>query len=224
MSRTLRTLDAVTADKLARLRAEYGSDGLDEESAGDDPVALFDRWMDAAIASGMHEPNAVALATATSQGIPSVRMVLLKGFDARGATFYTNYGSRKAHELDSNPHAALALLWHPVRRQVRIEGRVVRLAAEESDEYFASRPRGSQLGAAASPQSQVVADRAELDRRYADAVACAADGPVERPAHWGGYRVEPQVVEFWQGRAERMHDRLRFTRHAGRWQRERLAP
>ncbi|MGH3424309.1 MAG: pyridoxamine 5'-phosphate oxidase [Nocardioidaceae bacterium] len=211
-------------ERLARLREEYAAEGLDETAAGDDPIVLFDSWLDAAVASGLPEPNAMALATATPGGVPSVRMVLLKGFDRRGATFFTNYESRKAGELETNPRAALAMLWHLLRRQVRIEGPVARIPEAESDAYFASRPYGSRLGAAASPQSRVVADRAELDRRYSSAEAAAGAGPVERPAHWGGYRVEPQVMEFWQGRAERMHDRLRFTRAGDGWRRERLAP
>lgn len=213
----------MNSELLSRLRAEYAADGLDEIAAGDDPIALFDRWLDAAVAAGIHEPNAMALATATPDGVPAVRVVLLKGFDARGATFFTNYESRKGAELHANPHAALAMLWHSVRRQVRIEGPVTRIPAAESDAYFASRPHGSQLGAVASPQSQVV-DRAELDERYARAEATAGDDAVRRPEHWGGYRLVPQVLEFWQGRTERMHDRLRFTRDGDRWVRERLAP
>lgn len=213
------------ADDLARLRAEYAAEGLEEAAAGDDPVALFGRWLDDAVASGMHEPNAMALATATPHGAPSVRMVLLKGFDAAGARFFTNYESHKATDLDANPYAALAMLWHPIHRQVRIEGPVERLSEAESDAYFASRPRGSQLGAAASPQSRVVTDRAELEAAYADLARAAEGGTVARPPHWGGYRVVPRVVEFWQGRAERMHDRIRFTLADGsEWVRDRLAP
>ena len=209
------------------MREEYAAVGLDEAAAGDDPVALFDRWLAQVVDAGVHEPNAMALATATTGGRPSVRLVLLKGTDARGFVFFTNTDSRKGVELAANPVAALAMTWHEVQRQVRVEGPVLRLSAAEDDGYFASRPHGSQLGAAASPQSQVVPGRAWLDERYGDLErAYPAGTEVPRPACWGGYRVVPHVMEFWHGRRGRMHDRLRFTRtgvDAG-WRRERLAP
>ncbi|MBD8606628.1 pyridoxamine 5'-phosphate oxidase [Aeromicrobium sp. CFBP 8757] len=210
---------------LARMRSEYARDGLDETTAGDDPVALFTRWIDEAVEAGVHEPNAMALATATTDGRPSSRIVLLKGFDARGLVFFTGYGSRKGRELTDNPFAAATMLWHPLQRQVRVEGAVTRVAAEESDAYFSSRPRGSQVGAAASPQSEPIADRGVLERRVADVEQAFADRDVERPEQWGGYRIAIGSIEFWQGRVGRLHDRLRYTQTAdGTWTRERLAP
>ncbi len=209
---------------LAALRAEYAREGLDEADAGDDPVALFGRWVDDAIAAGVHEPNAMALATADASGRPSVRIVLLKGFDETGAVFYTNYESRKGDELLVNPRAAAVMLWHPLQRQVRIEGPVTRVEPEQSDAYFASRPRGAQVGAVASQQSRTVQNRATLEERVAD-VARTLQGPgVERPDHWGGYRIALASMEFWQGRADRVHDRLRFARDGDGWSRERLQP
>ena len=212
-------------DLLARLRREYGEAGLSESAAGDDPYPLLDRWFTDAVAAGITEPNAMALATVGADGRPSVRVVLCKALDARGLVFYTGYGSRKSRDLAVEPWCALALLWHDVGRQVRVEGPAERVAAAESDAYFALRPRDSQLGAWASPQSQVVPDRADLERRLAE-VEQRFDGQGDppRPEHWGGWRVVPQVVEFWQGRHGRMHDRLRFTREGGGWRRERLAP
>jgi pyridoxamine 5'-phosphate oxidase len=215
----------VNADRLAALRAEYADAGLDESAAGDDPIALFARWFDEAVASGLHEPNAMALATADRSGAPTVRFVLLKGFDADGFCFYTNYGSRKARELEAEPRCGLVFAWHPMGRQVRVDGAAARMSAAESDAYFATRPRESQLGAWASPQSEVVADREELDRAYASVTERFADaGTVPRPPHWGGWRVTPYAVEFWQGRVGRMHDRLRYERTDGGWRRSRLAP
>jgi pyridoxamine 5'-phosphate oxidase len=215
----------VNDDRLARLRTEYADEGLDESAAGSDPMTLFSRWLDDAIASGMHEPNAMTLSTLGIGGAPSSRIVLLKQVDSDGLVFYTNYRSRKSRELGTNPNCALAFPWHPLQRQVRLEGTATQVPAEESDAYFALRPRGSQLGAWASPQSQVVRDRAELDAIYAEVTARFPDGSaVPRPPHWGGWRVEPRTLEFWQGRSGRMHDRLRFTRDPGGWRRERLAP
>lgn len=208
---------------LPGIRREYAAVGLDEATAGDDPIALFDRWMGDAIASGMHEPNAMALATATPDGQPSVRIVLLKGFGDDGARFYTNYESRKAGELAANPRAAVTMLWNVIQRQVRIEGTIARATAADSDAYFSSRPLGSRLGAVASPQSRSVRDRAELDHRYAD-VATAHPDDVARPAYWGGYVLRPETMEFWQGRESRLHDRIRFRRSPSGWRRDRLAP
>ena len=210
---------------LAQMRSEYARDGLDEQGAGDDPLALFARWFDEAVDAGVHEPNAMALATATPAGRPSSRIVLLKGLDARGLAFFTGYGSRKGRELDDNPWAAATMLWHPLQRQVRVEGGVTRLDATESDAYFASRPRGSQIGAAASPQSQPIPDRAALERRVAEVEQEFAGRDVVRPADWGGFRIAIDSIEFWQGRTGRLHDRLRYARASdGRWTRERLAP
>ena len=209
---------------LARMREVYARDGLEESAAGDDPLVLFGRWLDDAVTAQIHEPNAMALATSTPDGRPSVRIVLLKGLDESGMTFFTNYESRKGGELEANPRAAAALLWHPLQRQVRVEGPVARIATDKSDAYFHSRPHGSQLGALASPQSSVVADRAALDARYEAAAETYGEGDVPRPDHWGGYRIELQSIEFWQGRESRLHDRLRFVRSGSAWTRERLAP
>ncbi len=206
------------------MREVYAREGLDESAAGDDPLVLFGRWLDDAVTAQIHEPNAMALATSTPDGRPSVRIVLLKGLDESGMTFFTNYESRKGGELEANPRAAAALLWHPLQRQVRVEGPVARIATDKSDAYFHSRPHGSQLGALASPQSSVVADRAALDARYEAAAETYGEGDVPRPDHWGGYRIELQSIEFWQGRESRLHDRLRFVRSGSGWTRERLAP
>jgi pyridoxamine 5'-phosphate oxidase len=209
---------------LAALRAEYAREGLDEDAAGDDPVALFGRWLDDAVAAGVNESNAMALATADANGRPSVRIVLLKGFDDAGAVFYTNYDSRKSGELTANPWASAVLLWHPLQRQVRIEGGVTRVDEAESDAYFASRPRGAQIGAVASHQSRPVGDRTQLEAQVAEVERTFEGRDVERPGQWGGYRLALDVVEFWQGRADRVHDRLRFTRAGDGWSRERLQP
>jgi pyridoxamine 5'-phosphate oxidase len=207
------------------MRTEYAREGLDEHAAGDDPVALFERWLDDAITAGVPEPNAMTVATATPDGVPSARIVLLKDFDERGAVFYTRYTSRKGGELAANPRAAAVMLWHPLQRQVRIEGRVEQVDAEQSDAYFASRPRGARLGAVASPQSRVLAGREELERLVAEAEQAYADGEVPRPDDWGGYRIALERVEFWQGRESRLHDRLVFRRdEGGAWERVRLAP
>jgi pyridoxamine 5'-phosphate oxidase len=198
---------------------------LTEDDLLPDPVALFERWYAEALAAGVAQADAMTLATATRDGRPSARVVLLKGVDARGFTFFTNYESRKARELDANPRAALVLLWAPLERQVRIGGEVARLSAEESDAYFATRPRGSQLGAWASRQSRPLTGRAELDERWAELDARWAGAPVPRPPQWGGYRLAPREIEFWQGRANRLHDRFAYTRETdGTWARARLQP
>jgi pyridoxamine 5'-phosphate oxidase len=197
---------------------------LSEATVEHDPIAQFARWYDDARAVERPLPHAVALATATRSGRPSLRMVLLKDFDARGFVFFTNYRSRKGHELAGNPHASLLFYWGTLERQVRIEGRVTRVSRRESDDYFKTRPRGSQVGAWASPQSAVLVDRPDLDRRFATAAVKYPDH-VPRPAQWGGYRLAPVQIEFWQGREDRLHDRLCFTLgRTGRWRLERLAP
>ena len=209
---------------LAALRAEYAREGLTEADAGLDPVVLFSRWLDEAVAGGIHEPNAMALATADESGRPSVRTVLLKGFDEAGAVFYTNYDSRKARELAINPWASAVLLWRELQRQVRIEGRVERVDPAQSDAYFGSRPRGAQIGAVASRQSQPIGSREALEARVVD-VEQAYDGrDVDRPEQWGGYRLALEAMEFWQGRPDRIHDRLRFARVGDGWSRGRLQP
>ena len=210
--------------RLAAMRSEYEGAGLDEATAGDDPLALLERWLADAVDAGGPEPNAVALATATTDAVPSVRIVLVKGLDERGISFFTHYTSRKGTELETNPRAAATFLWHPVQRQVRLEGRVERLPEAESDAYFASRPRGARLGAVASQQSRPVEDRAALEARLHDAVGAVGDDDVPRPPTWGGYLLVPEVVEFWHGRPNRLHDRLVFRRAGDRWDRERLQP
>ena len=210
---------------LADLRQEYSAGGLSEEDAGQDPFALFRRWFDQAVAADLPDPNAFTLATCTPEGWPSARAVLLKGLDDRGFTFFTNYDSRKGRELAANPRAALVFLWQQLERQVRVEGTVETVTAAESDEYFAVRPLGSRLGAWASPQSAVIPDRAFLEQQHAELMARYPGGVVPRPPHWGGYRVIPRALEFWQGRPSRLHDRISFTRdESGVWLRDRLAP
>ncbi|MFI5272978.1 MAG: pyridoxamine 5'-phosphate oxidase [Ktedonobacterales bacterium] len=207
------------------MRKEYMARGLSEAEVDPDPLRQFGVWFDEAVAARLIEPNAMALATATPQGRPSVRMVLLKGFDAAGFVFYSNYESRKGQELAANPYAALDLFWVELERQVRIEGPAERVAEQQSDDYFHSRPRGSQLGSAASRQSTVLAGREPLEQRAAAMDAEYAGREIPRPEWWGGYRVVPAVVEFWQGRPSRLHDRLRYTRLPdGAWAIERLSP
>ncbi|HSE01618.1 MAG TPA: pyridoxamine 5'-phosphate oxidase [Burkholderiales bacterium] len=197
---------------------------LSEARVESDPVAQFAQWYERAQAEVKPLPEAVALATATRAGHPSLRMVLLKEFDARGFVFYTNYRSRKGRELARNPRATLLFYWGALQRQVRIDGRVERVMARESDAYFATRPRGSQLAAWASPQSVVVAGRGPLERRFT-AFAKKYPDAVPRPPHWGGYRLVPDAFEFWQGGEDRLHDRILYRRaRNGRWRIERLAP
>jgi pyridoxamine 5'-phosphate oxidase len=188
-----------------------------------DPLTQFRRWYEGAVAAGVVEPEAMALATASANGTPSVRFVLLKGIDARGVEFFTNYESRKGGELIANPWAALAVLWKPLQRQVRLEGAVEVLTPEESDAYFATRSRGSQLGAWASMQSEVIPDREWLEARLAN-VDAQYPGEVPRPPHWGGFRLLPSMIEFWEGRPNRLHDREIFRRVDGAWVASRLSP
>jgi len=209
---------------LAALRREYTARGLTEDEAGSDPLALLRRWIAEAVAAGIDEPNAMALATADGRGRPSVRTVLLKGLDLDGAVFYTNLDSRKGRELSENPWAAAALLWRPLQRQVRIEGPALPVSDDEADRYFASRPRGAQISAAASRQSERIESRDDLERQYAEVEQANAAGAMARPPFWGGYRLGFDSVEFWQGRPDRLHDRIRFVRGAGGWTRERLQP
>ena len=215
-----------TAADLAALRREYGDRGLDTPDLAPDPIEMFGRWFDDTVAAALHEPNAMVVTTVSGEGHPSTRLVLLKGIDERGFVFYTNYGSRKARDIEANPAVSLLFPWHDLQRQVRVEGSVERVSDEESQAYFASRPRGSQLGAWASPQSQEVASRAELDARYADVEQrFGGDDDVSLPPFWGGFRVRPEVVEFWQGRKGRMHDRLVYRREGlSGWRTSRLAP
>lgn len=211
--------------EIADLRQDYRLASLDEHDVDRDPLALFHRWFEQALRAQLPEPNAMTLATIGDDGRPAARIVLLKGLDERGFTFFTNYDSRKGRELAARPHAALVFLWDELERQVRIEGLTERVSPEESDEYYRKRPLGSRLGAWASPQSQVIASRHWLEAREAELRAKWPDDP-PRPPHWGGYRVVPDRIEFWQGRSSRLHDRLRFDRRAGAtvWTLERLAP
>jgi pyridoxamine 5'-phosphate oxidase len=209
---------------LADLRKDYSQAGLTEADAGDEPFALFRRWLEQAIAAELSDPNAMILATCTPDGTPSARAVLLKALDDRGFTFFTNYDSRKGHELAANPRVALVFLWHQLERQVRVEGTAEVISAAESDEYYAKRPLGSRLGAWASPQSATIAGREVLERAHAELLAKYPDGNPPRPPTWGGYRVLPREIEFWQGRRSRLHDRIRFVRGAAGWVRDRLAP
>lgn len=215
--------------KIADLRTEYMRETLDESSVAPDPIRQFEHWFAEVLGSELREPNAMTLATTAEDGRPSARIVLLKEFDQRGFTFFTNYASRKGRELAANSRAALLFFWPDLERQVRIEGVVSKVDAAESAAYFTSRPNGSQLGAWASPQSEPIAGRDALAARFAevDARFSAANGPIPCPPHWGGYRVAPDEFEFWQGRASRLHDRIRYRRilePAGGWTIDRLAP
>ena len=198
--------------------------GVDERDLDPDPSQAFAAWFAEAVAAGITQPEAMALATSTPDGRPSVRMVLLKGHDERGFTFFTNFESRKGDEIAVNPRAALALYWQPLNRQVRIEGAVGQIAEAESEAYFATRPPGSRIAAWASPQSRPIAGRQELDERYAATAGRFPSGDIPLPPFWGGYRVVPDAIEFWQGRENRFHDRVRYERDAEAWTRSRLAP
>jgi len=198
---------------------------LDESTAGTDPLKLFLTWFEAAFRAGGPEPAAMTLATTGADGAPSARMVLLKGCDERGFVFFTNYESRKGAELAANPRAALVFYWPEMDRQVRVTGMVAKVSDAESDEYFQSRPAGSRLAAAVSAQSETVGSRAELEQKYVALSAKYPDGGVPRPKNWGGYCVQPDEIEFWHSRDNRLHDRIRFRRRAeGSWLVERLAP
>lgn len=197
---------------------------LTESDLLDDPIELFRQWYADAESAGIAQPNAMTLATATPDGRPSARVVLLKDVNEDGFAFYTNFTSPKARELAENPYAALVFLWAPLMRQVRVTGPVARVGDAESDAYFATRPRGSQLGAWASVQSLPLADRTELDERWATFAARYDGGSVPRPPHWGGFRLAPEAIEFWQGRENRLHDRFRYTRAGAAWERTRLQP
>jgi pyridoxamine 5'-phosphate oxidase len=216
-----------TPDPLADRRRSYDRDTLDEARAPDNPLTLFQSWLDDALGADLLEPNAMTLATVDANGQPAARIVLLRGWNERGFVFFTNYVSAKGREVHANPTAALLFFWDKLERQVRINGRVEKLRGEESDAYFERRPRGHRISAWASPQSQVIPSRAELEERLAATDQRFAGKDVPRPAHWGGYRVVPERIEFWQGRVNRAHDRLVYTYSMGLhrgWIRERLAP
>lgn len=210
---------------ISQIRKEYMMESLEEQQVASDPIEQFERWWDNAINSGIEEINAMTLATVNEKGLPDARVVLLKGYGAEGFVFFTNYQSAKGRQLDKHPYASLVFYWKELERQVRIEGDVRRIQEAESDQYFASRPEGSKLGAWASPQSQVIPDRHFLERLAADVAHRFSGKLIERPPHWGGYMVRPFSVEFWQGRPSRLHDRIRYSREdAGLWKIERLAP
>ena len=209
---------------LAALRAEYADVGLDESDLAPDPEQMFRRWLHDALAAGVHEPNAMVLSTVGLDGRSASRMVLLKGMDARGFVLFTNHASRKGRELQAEPRCSLLFPWHPLERQVRIEGEAQVLERDEVEAYHRSRPRGAQLGAWASRQSQPVSSRAELAALYAEMAERFEGREIPVPDHWGGYRVVPSMVEFWQGRPGRMHDRLAYVRDGDAWLVQRLAP
>ncbi len=208
---------------IADLRQEYIRASLDENDVAPDPYVQFDRWFSEAVKAQVPMVNAMTLATVSAGGQPSARIVLLKGVSSGGFAFYTNYKSRKGKELTANPAAALLFHWTELERQVRIDGRVEKLSAQESDEYFGTRPLGSRYAAIASPQSNVIANRAALEARFAESEKKYGEMPL-RPAHWGGYRLIPDAMEFWQGRANRLHDRVLYTRKSRAWKLARLAP
>ena len=210
---------------IAGLGRDHKRSGLSESDLDPDPYVQFGAWLDEALDAGIELPNAMTLATAGPDALPSARMVLLKGFDDRGFVFYTNYESRKGQQLDSNPNAALVFYWSSLERQVGITGGVIKVDRDEAEEYFNSRPLGSRLGAWASRQSEVIESREELEERLAELEDRFADGVVPMPAFWGGYRLVPAAIEFWQSRPNRLHDRFRYSREAsGAWIIDRLSP
>ena len=210
---------------ISGIRREHALRGFTESEADPDPLKQFDAWFDEAVKANLPQPDAMALATVGADGRPAVRMVLLKGFGPRGFVFYTNYESRKGRELAENPRVAACLWWEQLDRQVRIAGSVEKMPPEESDAYFQTRPRDSQLAAWTSRQSEAIDNRAVLELRLHELEAQYRDKPVPRPPHWGGYRITPTTIEFWQGRQQRLHDRLRYRRgEDGKWVLERLAP
>lgn len=210
-------------ERLRQIRIEYEVAGLDVTDVDEDPFRQFDRWLNEAIDAEIHEPNAFVLATVDADDRPSTRALLLKGYDAQSFTFFTNYESSKASDLEANPWLSMCFVWLPLHRQIRIDGVARRVSEAESDAYFASRPRGAQLGAHASPQSREIPDRRWLERRVEE-VSGQFGAAIPRPPHWGGYQVEPHRFEFWQGQPSRLHDRIEYRRGPSDWSRVRLAP
>ncbi|HUX84315.1 MAG TPA: pyridoxamine 5'-phosphate oxidase [Chitinophagaceae bacterium] len=206
------------------MRKDYRLSSLDERSAAPDPITQFSHWLSEALAAGVPEPNAMILATVGKNGRPSARVLLLKGVNERGFAFYTDYGSRKGRELKENPFASLVFLWKEVERQVRVEGKVIRMGEKESDQYFHSRPEGSQISAVASLQSRPLKDRAALEAAVAQVAERFRGKPIPRPDRWGGFLLQPTLFEFWQGRPDRLHDRLEYIRSRKGWKIRRLSP
>ena len=211
-------------DNLHKMRQEYAAGSLNETNMPHNPIEVFNVWLDFAINSGLTEPNAMTVATATLDGKPSARVVLLKEVNDKGFVFYTNYLSRKGRELVVNPDVAIVFDWHDIERQVRVEGRAEKLSAEESEAYFNERPEDAKIGAWASPQSKIVKDREELEKHLEEIEEQFEDMQVHRPSHWGGYLIRPSVIEFWQGRPSRMHDRIVYYKTEDGWTMHRLAP
>jgi len=209
---------------ISNIRKDYLQQSLTEDTIAPDPIRQFDVWWAAALQAKLDEVNAMTLATASADGIPSARIVLLKGYDERGFVFFTNYQSEKGQDLIANPHASLVFFWPTLERQVRINGSAEKVSSAESDEYFNSRPVGSRIGAWASPQSEVIKSRDLLEQNVTELERKYADGSIPRPPHWGGFRIIPNSIEFWQGRPNRLHDRIRYTLIGEEWVIERLAP
>lgn len=214
----------VIGDQVAQLRREYEALGLNERDMASDPITQFRMWFDGVLESGLEEPNAFILATADAHAVPSARALLMKGIDERGLVFYTNLASRKSEELRVNPPAAATFVWIPLHRQVRFEGPVTMVGDDESDRYFEARPRGAQIAAHASNQSQVVGSREELEEAFRELDARYTGVKIPRPRAWGGWRLAPEQVEFWQGQPNRFHDRVRYVKVGTEWRKERLAP
>lgn len=211
-------------DKVAHLREEYDKDTLEIHDLNTDPIAQFEYWFDEAVQANIPEPHAFTICTVNSQGQPSARVVLLRNATQAGFSFFTNYHSRKGHDVEVNPHVSASFFWQALQRQVRVEGIITKLTEQENDEYFASRPRESQIGAWASNQSEELQSREELEQRVADLIKQYEGQTVPRPPHWGGYRIKPTAVEFWQGRPSRLHDRFLYTLDGKKWSIKRLNP
>ena len=214
----------LTKEMIQSLRQDYRSAALNDNDADKNPIKQFEKWFAAAVEAQIYEPNVMTLATADKSGKPNARIVLLKGFDENGFSFYTNYLSQKGKELKKNPLACLVFFWPELERQIRIEGKIEKLSKEASEQYFHTRPIGSQIGAIVSPQSQVIADRKILEKRVEELTNQYEGKTIPKPAHWGGYIVKPTSIEFWQGRTSRLHDRIKYDLINGKWQTNRLAP
>jgi len=214
----------VNKETLENLRQDYRAAQLNDNDINKSPIKQFDKWFSEAITAEIFEPNAMTLATADKSGKPNARIVLLKGFDENGFSFYTNYLSTKGKEIKKNPQACLVFFWGELERQVRIEGKIEKLSKEASEKYFHSRPVGSQIGAIVSPQSQIITDRKVLEIKVDELTAKYEGKTIPKPAHWGGYILKPTAIEFWQGRTSRLHDRIKYDLINGRWQTNRLAP